>query len=99
MAWQLPVSQESLKAVSQLDRFRGVWASGTLVPPDRLSRMLEGARIQSAASSCRLAGIHASDTELASLARGETVALRDGAVTHGGVTATLKFWVVRQEQK
>jgi Fic family protein len=79
MDWQLPVSQETLRAVSQLDRFRGVWASGTLVPPDRLSRMMEAARIQSAASSCRLAGIHASDTEVASLARGETVAIRDGA--------------------
>jgi Fic family protein len=79
MGWQLPVSQETLKAVSHLDRFRGVWASGTLVPPDRLSRMLEAARIHSAASSCRLAGIHATDAEVASLARGETVALRDGA--------------------
>lgn len=79
MAWLLPVSQETLKSVSQLDRFRGVWASGTLVPPDRLARMLEAARIQSAASSCRLAGIHATDSEVASLARGETTVLRDGA--------------------
>src|SRR5262245_24754844 len=79
MSWQLPISQESLKAVSQLDRFRGVWASGTLVPPDRLARMLEAARVHSAASSCRLAGIHATDSEVASLARGEAVVLRDGA--------------------
>jgi Fic family protein len=76
--WQLPVSPDTLRAVSALDRFRGIWASGTLVPPDRLSRLLEAARIQSTASSCRLAGIHVTDMEVASLERGETVA-RDSA--------------------
>jgi Fic family protein len=41
--------------------------------------MLDAARIQSAASSSRLAGIHATDAEVASLARGEATVLRDGA--------------------
>ena len=71
----LPTNPEILKLVSQLDQFRGFWASGSSVPPDRLARLHEATRIQSVAASCRIAGIRVAEAEVASVLSG------DGAMT------------------
>jgi hypothetical protein len=68
----LPTNQEILKLVSQLDQFRGFWASGSSVPPDRLARLHEVTRVQSVAASCRIAGIRVAETEVAAILSGST---------------------------
>ena len=63
----LPTNPEILKLVSQLDQFRGFWASGSPVPPDRLARLHEATRVQSVAASCRIAGIRVAEAEVATV--------------------------------
>lgn len=71
------VSPETLKAVTALDHFRGVWAHGSGVPAERLNRLREASAIQSVAASCRLAGIKVTEAEVAAVLQGEAVPLRD----------------------
>lgn len=78
MELHLPSSREILKLVAQLDHARGIWATGTPLPPDRLARLREASKIQSIAASCRLTGIRVADTEVASLLRGETIPVLEG---------------------
>ena len=66
----LPTNPEILKLVSHLDQFRGFWASGAAVPPDRLARLHEATRIQSVAASCRIAGIRVAEAEVATVLSG-----------------------------
>jgi Fic family protein len=75
---KLPVSTETLKAVTHLDHFRGSWAHGSGVPSERLSRLREASRIQSVAASCRLAGIRVTDVEVAAVLHGDSVPLKEG---------------------
>jgi len=79
MEFQIPITPETLRLVAQLDHFRGVWASGTHLPPDRLARLRDASRVKSVAASSRLAGVRVSDTEVAALLRGETCPVREGA--------------------
>lgn len=80
---KIPVSREILNLVSRLDHFRGTWAAGTIIPPDRLSRLREAARIRSVGASCRMSGVRIADTEVAALFRGETCAVREGTEVLG----------------
>lgn len=66
----LPTNPEILKLVSQVDQFRGFWASGSAVPPDRLARLHEATRVQSVAASCRIAGIRVAEAEVAGVLSG-----------------------------
>ena len=73
--FRIPVTQEILNTVSKLDRFRGEWTTLAALPADRLERLRYAAVIQSAASSCRLSGMHVTDSEVAAALNGdETVA-------------------------
>jgi Fic family protein len=74
----LEISEEILGVVSRLDRFQGSWSAGLGIPPDRLDRIAEAARIQSVGASSRLAGIRVSDAEVAALLQGGTPPLGDG---------------------
>ena len=67
---KIPVNPEILKAISRIDQFRGIWAGGTAVSPEHLARMREAARLQSVGSSCRIAGIRASDADVAAALAG-----------------------------
>ena len=78
MKINLPVSPETLKAVTALDHFRGVWAHGSGIPDGRLARLREASAIQSVAASCRLAGIRVTEADVAALLQGEAVPLQDG---------------------
>jgi Fic family protein len=73
MHFQLPVSQEILAEISRIDRFQGRWSAPTSIPAERLRRFEDAARIQSVGASCRLAGIHVTDAEVAGLLRGDVV--------------------------
>lgn len=64
MDFKLPVTPPILKQVSRLDHFRGTWASGSLLPSDRLARMREVAHLQSIGAACRMAGIRVSEGEV-----------------------------------
>jgi Fic family protein len=68
----LPTNPEILKLISQIDQFRGFWASGSAVPPDRLARLHEATRVQSVAASCRIAGIRVAESEVAAVLSGST---------------------------
>jgi hypothetical protein len=71
---RIPVNPEILKAISQIDQFRSFWAGGTTIPPEQLARMRETARVQSVASSCRIAGIRAGEADVvAALAGASTI--------------------------
>lgn len=79
MNLKLPATSVILRSVAQLDHFRGTWASGTLLPPDRLSRMREAAHIQSIGAACRMAGIRVSDAEVVSILAGQAVGVREAS--------------------
>ncbi len=66
----IPVNPEILKAISRIDQFRSFWAGGTSVLPEQLARMRELARSQSVASSCRIAGVRVSETDVVALLAG-----------------------------
>jgi hypothetical protein len=61
---RIPVNPEILKAISRIDQFRSFWAGGTSVLPEQLARMRETARFHSVASSCRIAGIRVSESDV-----------------------------------
>src|SRR5262245_38122206 len=88
MEFRIPISKETLASVSKLDEFRGRWAVDPGVPAERLARMREATRIQSAASSSRLGGIRVSDAEVAGLLRNDAVPLRDAPEILGYAAAT-----------
>lgn len=67
MEARFPVNPEILKAISRIDQFRGVWAGGTIVPPEQLAALRSAARAQSVGASCRIAGVRASEAEVAAL--------------------------------
>jgi len=77
MEIKIPVSQNTLSAVTKLDRFRGTWSTDPGIPTDRLENIAEATRIQSVAASSRLAGIRVTDADVAGLLRQGTVPLRD----------------------
>jgi Fic family protein len=87
MEIELPVSPETLRIVTRLDHFRGAWAGGASIPPDRLDRLREAARIQSVAASCQIAGIRVTEAEVAALLLGEAVPFKDGREVLGYATA------------
>lgn len=70
MESKFPVNPEILKAISKFDQFRGIWAGGTLVAPEQLAAMRTTARVQSVAASCRIAGIKATEVEVAAVLAG-----------------------------
>ena len=67
---KLPVNPEIFKLVGQIERFRDVWAGGTTLSPDTLATLRRVARAQSAASSCRIAGIRVTDAEVEAILAG-----------------------------
>jgi Fic family protein len=75
--FKLPVTQETLAEISKLDRFQGTWSAQQAIPPERLRRIEQAARIQSVGASARIAGIHVSDTDVAALLQGEAIPLGD----------------------
>ena len=85
-----PVSPEVLKKIAQLDHFRGVWAGGNMLPPERLERIGWATRVQSVASSCRMAGIRVSETEVAALLSGDAVPFREGKEIMGYAEALVR---------
>ena len=77
MEFNQPVNPSTLKQVARLDHFRGTWASGSMIPPDRLVRMREAAHVQSIAAACRMAGNRISDAEVAAALQGQATAARE----------------------
>jgi hypothetical protein len=71
MELNFPVNPEILKTISKLDHFRSIWAGGTAIQPEQLSAMRGAARIQSVASSCRIAGVRATEAEVVAALSGE----------------------------
>jgi Fic family protein len=67
---KLPVNPEILKSISRIDHFRGIWAGGTAVGPERLSQLQRAARVQSVTSSCRIAGVRATEAQVAAILNG-----------------------------
>ena len=67
---KLPVNPEIFKLVAQIERFRDVWAGGTALSPDALGTLRKLARVQSVASSCRIAGIRVTDAEAEAILAG-----------------------------
>ncbi len=78
MELRIQVTPDVLKVVARLDHFRGIWAAGTLIPPDRLARLKEASRVRSVAASSRMSGVRVTDTEVAGLLRGDARPVREG---------------------
>lgn len=70
MDMRIPVNPEILKAISRIDQFRSFWAGGTAVHPEQLARVRAWARVHSVGSSCRIAGIRASEGDVAAVLAG-----------------------------
>jgi Fic/DOC family protein len=67
---KIPVNPEILKVISKIDQFRGIWAGGTALSPELLARMREAARVHSVGASCRIAGIRATESDVAAVLAG-----------------------------
>jgi Fic family protein len=68
----LPFDREIAESVGRLEEVRGAWASGGPgIPEERLEDLRQLSKIQSIASSCRIAGIRVRDEEVAAALRGE----------------------------
>jgi len=87
MDLKLPLNTEILTSVSKLDQFRGSWSVRPPASKDRLQRFAEAARVQSIGASSRLAGIHVTDAEVASLIGGEAIPHRDAGEIVGYAAA------------
>ena len=70
MEMRIPANPEILKTISRIDQFRSFWAGGTSVAPEQLARMRETARVHSVGSSCRIAGIRVSETDVVAVLAG-----------------------------
>lgn len=68
---RLPTNTEILKLVSQIEDFRSFWAGGSAISPDRLASLHRSARVQSAAASCRIAGIRVTEDEVSAILDGQ----------------------------
>ncbi len=88
MDFSIPVTRDILSEVSYLDHFRGSW-NGNLaqVPADRLARLRHAVRVQSVASSCRLAGIRVSDADVGSVLLDPSTPHRDRSELSGYAAA------------
>lgn len=84
---KIPVSPEILKPISHIDHFRGVWAAGTPVASERLEALRSVARAQSVASSCRIAGVRATDAEVSAVLSGDPGATAQAAELSGYASA------------
>jgi Fic family protein len=90
MKLSLPVSPDFLTTIAKLDRFQGQWSARSSVPTDRLPQLEEAARIQSVGASCRMAGIRATDTEVAGVLRGGESTLREAPELRGYAEALMQ---------
>jgi Fic family protein len=84
---KIPVNPEILKAITRVDQFRGFWAGGTSIAPEQLARMRETARVQSVGSSCRIAGIRATESDVVAVLGGQVSPLPETAELLGYAAA------------
>jgi hypothetical protein len=84
---KIPVNPEILKAISRIDQFRTFWAGGTSAAPEQLARMRALARVQSVGSSCRIAGIRASESDVIAVLAGMPLPLPESAELVGYAAA------------
>ena len=84
----ITVNPEILKAISRIDQFREIWAGGTCVQPERLAAMRTAARIHSVGASCRIAGIRASEADVAAILGGVPTDIEERAQIAGYAAAT-----------
>lgn len=82
-----PVNPEILNAISRIDQFRTFWAGGTAVSPEQLARMREAARVHSVGSSCRIAGIRASEADVVAVLAGRPSIVPESAELLGYAAA------------
>jgi len=75
--FQIPVSPEILAEVTKLDRFQGAWCSQQSISAERMRAIRKSAFAQSVGASCRLAGVHVTDAQVAALLGGESLDLPD----------------------
>jgi Fic family protein len=80
---RIPVNPEILKSIGKIDRFKEIWAGGTLVPPEQLAKLRESARLQSVAASCRIAGIRTRESDVAEVLAGGAATVPERAELAG----------------
>src|SRR6185436_11889562 len=83
MDFNLPLTPAILKQVARIDQFRGTWAAGSLLPPERLNRMRETAHLQSTAAACRMAGIRVTDADVQAVLEGRPNDIREAHELRG----------------
>lgn len=64
---KIPITQEFLGLIAEIDEFKGQWASLKNLSPERLSRLLRVATIESVGSSTRIEGSKLSDSQVEKL--------------------------------
>ena len=87
MKLNLPDSQELSKVIARLDRTQTHWASQDVLDADRLAELAATASIESVGASCRMAGIHSTDAEIASFLEGRSDPPRQGRELKGYAAA------------
>jgi Fic family protein len=64
---EIPISQEVLRLIAEIDEFKGRWRALNALAPDRLAALRKVATIESIGSSTRIEGAKLSDREVQAL--------------------------------
>jgi Fic family protein len=64
---KIPISQEVLKLIAEIDEFKGKWRALNALAPDRLAALRKVATIESIGSSTRIEGAKLSDRQVQAL--------------------------------
>jgi len=67
---EIPVNQEMVKLIAELEEFRGRWVATLALAPDRLAALRQVATIESVGSSTRIEGVKLTNAQVEALLRG-----------------------------
>jgi len=65
--YQVTITNEILKLISEIDEFKGKWQAINTLSPDRLKMLKKSATIESIASSTRIEGVQLTDAQVETL--------------------------------
>lgn len=66
----IPIDQEMVKLIAELEEFKGRWVATQALAPDRLAALRQVATIESVGSSTRIEGVKLTNVEIEALLRG-----------------------------
>ncbi len=75
MQFKIPVTQEMLKRVAQVDHFRGAWSAGVPIAASRREQRIADARTRATICACHMAGLRPAPDRVRALLAGSVPAV------------------------